>query len=315
VPPNGIWNVEWLNQNSQRAYPFSEEATVKDSTGSLTVPNNLIVDLVWPVHATASIEPDKFHLLSLNIFGNGVAITIGYDGTPIGSATVAEDTHTRNQSYFLVGTGDFSDSVGKITIGSLEETLNTPGAYTFTVAGGRFESTTIRPDLKGVTGLYVINSEGRSELLQGDIEFVAGQNVAFTIDEVTEPGVTRLVINAISGEGLNANCECLNLPDAGSPIKTINGIAPDSSGDFKLLGDSCLQLEGISNGIKITDDCSSSCCGCEELEPVLRELEEMRNQLRTIDGIAVSLDAQVNTALANVLASRLALGDSSCSSV
>ena len=29
-----VWNIEWLNQNSQRNYPLSEEATGYDITGA-----------------------------------------------------------------------------------------------------------------------------------------------------------------------------------------------------------------------------------------------------------------------------------------
>ena len=121
---DGNWNIEWLNQNSQRNYPLSEEASLKDTTDSYTLPLDLVVDLVWPVHADASVETDKFHIHSLAIFGNGVSITIGYDGTAIGSMSVSATTHVRNQSYFISGTGDFHDSVGKITIGSLDNAMS-----------------------------------------------------------------------------------------------------------------------------------------------------------------------------------------------
>ena len=34
MPLDGLWNIEWLNQNSQRNYPLSEEASLKDLTGT-----------------------------------------------------------------------------------------------------------------------------------------------------------------------------------------------------------------------------------------------------------------------------------------
>jgi len=303
MPTNGTWNLEWLNQNAQRNYPLSEEASLQDISSTFTLPLDLVVDLVWPVHADATVETDKFQIHSISIFGSGVTITIGYDGSPIGAISVASATHTRNQSYFISGTGDFHDSVGKVTVGSLENTMSSAGAYFFDLTGGRLEPTVIRPDLRGVTGIVLVNGDDRSETLTGDIELIAGRNCRLT--PISNPGGnSQIRIDAISGEGLNNECDCDNLPETASPIYTINGISPDVNGNFTLSGSDCLTITELANGIKLVDVCSDACCGCEELEPIVAVLQQMEAQITTLEGFTTRMNAEVSAALLNVLASK-----------
>lgn len=299
-----IWNIEWLNQNANRNYPISETATMKDISGSYTLPNDLIVDLVWPIHATAITNPSLFHIHTLAVFNNGISISIGYNGSAIGSVSVTTDTHVRNNSYFISGTGDYYDSIGKITIGDLANTLVSAGVYKFSVAGARLEPTVIRPDLRAVTAITVTNFSGTSEQLYGDIELVAGSNIQLVVNG------NAITINAISGVGLNEECECSNLPENKDPIKTINGIGPDANGDFKLLGSECLKVNGVTNGIQLDDECSSSCCGCAELQKIIDDSKTMQDQINTLLNFASRLEAQVTATMINLIASKT--GDVPC---
>ena len=303
MPPSAIWNIEWLNQNSQRNYPLSEEASLLDTSGSFSLPLDLVVDLVWPVHATATIEPDKFHIYNLSIFGNGISLTLGYDGTPIGTVSVSADTHARNQSYFISGTGDFHDSVGKITIGELTNTMAAAGSYSFNLSGARLEPTVIRPDLRGVTGFVLVNGSDRSELLTGDVEFIAGRN--FRLTPVINPGEnSQIRFDAISGEGLNENCNCDNIPDIGEPIRTINGVGPDENGNFTLQGSDCMQIQASGTGLSIEDVCSNPCCGCDELRPIVNTINQLNDQVSTLGAFTARMEAEVAAALLNLLASK-----------
>lgn len=310
MPIGKVWNVEWLNQNANRNYPVSEEATAKDVSGTFTLPPNLIVDLVWPVHASMDVQTDRFYLKSIAVFGVGITIVLGYwkdgdlEGKAIGSISVTRDTHTLNQSYFIAGVGDFYDSVGKIAIGSLDEVLNTAGYYNFDLAGGRLESTVMRPNLRGVTSLVIVNGEDRGDPMQGDIELIAGTN--FRLVPILNPGENpKIRFDAISGAGLTQTCDCSDkLPQDAPPIKTINGIPADANGNFNLSGDECLLFTGITNGIEATDQCSQSCCGCKELDKIVTDLEQLTLQVSTLNNLTSRLDAQITNATLNVLSSK-----------
>lgn len=307
--PLGIINLEWLNLNAQRAYPLTAEATKVDQTGTIAIPDSFIVELCLPVHAGLNVEPDKFFLYSLGIFPTGYNIVFAYDdGTNdpplVANVNISKDAHTENRSYALTGSGDYADSVGTITIGRLEEmeTLS-PGLFYFTPAGGQIEPDAIRPFLRGVSSITVVNGTDVSEPIYGDITLVAGTNIRLVVNQVlgSDP---EIVISAISGEGLNEDCVCDDAEE-GPCIKTINGVAPEPGGNFVLSGQSCLQLSPITNGLQITDSCATPCCGCTELDAIRDQLNLFADARMSLEGIANRLDAEVSAMQAVVLGSRL----------
>ena len=304
MPPVGaVWNIDWLNANAQRKYPLFEEASVQDSTGSLKLPNDFLVDFIWPTQSDPTVDPTKFHIAAVSVFGTGVSISIGHDGVIIGAVAIDAATFTRNSDFLIQGTGDFFDTVGRVVIGSLDKILNSAGVFEFTAAAGRFEPTTIRPGLRGVSSLFIQNGDEVSEALQGDIIFEAGSN--FSLQFIAGPGAEpdRIQLNAISGEGLNEVCGCNEASELDC-IKTINGIAPDVAGNFDLLGDDCLKLSAIANGLQVEDECAKPCCGCDELEVVTSTATDMQNQIFDLENLAAKLEGVILQIQTNLLSSR-----------
>ena len=107
--PAPFVNQEWLNRNSLRRYPLSEEATARDTTDTFYLPDNFIVDMVLPVHSEMGLDVSRFHVLQIVIFGTGVAVTIGYAGEPVASVTIPVIGFEQNKTFFLPGVGDFTD--------------------------------------------------------------------------------------------------------------------------------------------------------------------------------------------------------------
>jgi hypothetical protein len=298
-----LWNIDWLNANSQRRYPLHDEAGLLDTTGSFKIPNEFLVDLLWPVHADPSIDPTKFHIAAIGIFGTGVTVAIAYDGDVIGSTAIDSTTFARNNAYPILGSGDFHDTVGKIVVGSLEELLKSAGSFQFDLANGRLVPTVIRPDVRGVSAIFVQNGDDLSDPIQDDVILQAGRN--FLINYVTGlPGEpNRIVLSAIDGAGLNDDCECNENADLPC-IKTINGIEPDGSGDFTLLGDDCLELQTIANGIELVEQCAKPCCGCDELTIVQDALNQLSNGVFSLENLASRLEASLQVISTNLLSSK-----------
>jgi len=305
MPPAGpLWNIDWLNANSQRKYPIFEEAGLKDETGSFEIPNDLIVDLIWPVHIDDTVDQSLFHIKAIGIFGAGVTIALGYNGDTIGSVSIDAASFTTNSAYQIIGTGQFYDTVGKIVIGKLDTILNSAGSFQFDVANARLEPTTIKPDLRGVNAIYVRNGDETSEAVQGDVVLQAGRNflINFVAGAVDEPD--RIVLSAIEGAGLNEDCECGEA--ASRPcIKTIGGIGPDSNGDFELLEDDCIKLDAIANGLQVRDECSKPCCGCDELQVILDTTAMVQDQINSLRTLAGRIDAKVNALETQINASKM----------
>lgn len=308
--PRGTWNLEWLNHNSQRAYPLAEDSTRVDTTGSFTLPDDFIVGLYIPVQGTMAVDPSLFFLRSLAIFSTGYNISIGYhnsgsDHTTVASVNIAKSTHVENNSYALVGINEFDDTVGKIVIGSTAAIEAVGEAqYLFDYDDGKLDSDAVRPMIRGISSIVLRNGTEESERIYGDIELQAGTNIRLTpIILAGEDPTIR--IDAITGEGLIEDCVCEEEPLTGPGVRRINGVPPTTSGDFTLLGDDCLEIEPISHGLQLKDICSDPCCGCEELEAVVSDLERFGEAATTLRNFVNRLESEVAQFHAVVLGSRL----------
>lgn len=312
--PLGNWNLQWLNHNSQRAYPLTDRASKLDITGAVKIPDSFLLGLYFPVHAGENVQPDKFFLRTLLISPTGYNIAIAYDNGEdepilVASVNIARSTHTENRTYALPGVDDFADSVGQVVIGRVDDIdALPPGLYKFSAEAGELEPDAIRPMIRGITSITLVNGADRSEKLYGDIELVAGNNMRLT-PVIVEGEDPQIIFSAISGEGLNEDCVCED-DEVGPCIRTINGISPLPNGDFRMIGDECLLLAPITNGLQLVDDCSQPCCGCADLDALNGRVDALGNQILTLNNFVGRLQTEVTQMAQVVLASRL--GDRSC---
>ena len=304
-----IITLELLNAHSHRSYPFTEAATQTDTTGSFTVPDDFLLYLEFPIHAGLDVLPDKFYISKIAIYGTGYAVTISYDdgsSSPpeVATAQIAKDTHTEYDFYNLPGKNTFSDSSGKIVIGKLD-TIDAlpPGQYLFDTDGGALEADVFHPMIQYVSAVVLRNGTEVSQRIQGDIEIIAGTNISLTPIIVTGQR-PKIRIDAIDGEGLNDDCICDDESE-GPCIRTINGVTPTPTGDFTLLGSTCLEVEPISNGLRLTDVCSEPCCGCVELANLTQELELFGSAATTVRGFVNRLQSEVTQFHQTILGSLL----------
>ena len=312
--PLSQWNLEFLNHNAQRGYPFTEDASRQDETGSFTIPTDFLVGLDLPVSPAMDMETGRFFVRQLGLFASGIQIIVAYDdGTSlidVGTALIPSTGVTRNTVFALGGIEPFDDVNGKVVIGKMSTIQDQPtGLFNFTLEGGKLEPQTIRPMIRGISAMTVANASGTvSERLYGDIELVAGGNIQLsTISTATE---TQIVISALDGEGTIAECVCEGDAADIPCIKTINGISPTTDGNFNFVGDDCITFSGVQNGLKVSDSCCTPCCGCEELETITRDLERFNAQRGALDLFLNELAAETATFGTTVLGARL--GDRKC---
>lgn len=308
--PVTIRNLEWLNHNSQRAYPLAAGTNRMDASGTFRLPDDFLVGLSLPVHWGLSIDPGKFYISKVAAYATGFSVTVGYDGVePIDVATalIARNTHTPNQTYSLGGIGDFADSRGLITIHSLAGIDKQPsGSFVFNYEDTKLEVDTVKPHIRGVMSVQVQNGSELSRLLTGRLRFGAGKNTRLrVITAVDEDPI--ILVDAIEGEGLIDSCVCT---EETPPIRTINGIPPDQNGNFQFIGNACLDIVEGDHILEFKDECSQPCCGCTELEAVTQALEAFGERAATLESFLVNLEARVTQMDSVVLGSKL--GDRSC---
>lgn len=305
----GLWNQQWLGQNSQRAYPLTEWASKEDETGAIRLPDSFLVGLYLPIHAGLDVEPSKFFLRALLITPTGYNVAIGYDDETadpplVASVNIAKSTHTENRTYALSGADDFADSIGQICIGRLDEIDELPpGQYYFAAAAGQIEPDCIRPLIRGISSIVLVNGSDRSVPLYGDIELVAGANMRIT-PVLSEGSNPQIVFSAIEGEGLNEECVCED-DELGPCIRTINGIGPLPDGNFRFVGNDCVDISPITNGLEFSDTCSKPCCGCPELEAIKTQLDRFGDGYVTLQNFVNNVSVQTTTMQLVVLGSKL----------
>lgn len=310
--PVGNWNLQWLNHNSQRAYPLTERASKTDTTNTITIPDSFIVALYFPIHSGTTFTPSGFFIRSLLIAPTGFNIVIGYSNgastVDVAAANVARSAYVQNRAHSLAGIDDFYDSIGYIVLGHLDEVDRLPpGLYEFTPAAGEIESDAIRPMLRAVSRLQVLNNNEFSEPIYGDVTLVAGTNVRLTVTQAD--GHTNIVFDAISGQNLNQDCLC-EIPEEGECIKAINGVHA-LGGNFVIAPDDCVQITEISGGLKIADICAQPCCGCSELDAIVTQINRFGDGITTLQNFVTRLGSEVTQMSLVVLGSRLS--DSGCS--
>ena len=246
--PLSQWNLEFLNHNAQRSYPLTDDSTKTDLTGSFVIPNDFIVGLDIPVSTAMDMETGRFFIRQVGLFSSGVQLIIAYDSqsestiVDVAAALIPISGFSRNKVYALNGIDPFDDIVGKIVIGRIDNIqLQPAGLYEFNLNDTRLEPQVVRPMIRGITSVSVSNSVGSvSDRYYGDIELVAGSNIQLSV--VPGTTYTEIVISAINGEGTVSNCVCEGDAVDTPCIKTINGVAPTSDGNFNFIGDDCISI-------------------------------------------------------------------------
>jgi hypothetical protein len=311
---NLLHNVEFLNHNSQRRYPLADDADGTDESGSFSIPNNFIVELDLPIHAGMNADPARFFVRHIGAFESGFSVVVAYqpatgDPVTVATALIARQTHVRNRAYVLGGVSPYDDTVGKILIGRLESIDEQPaGFWTFALSSTRLDPDAVRPIIRGVASLICVNGTSRSVPMRGHVELISGNNIRLT--PVLTDGQNAIRIDAITGEGLIADCVCEGDAAPGEPIRTINGVGPDANGNINLVSGECTQTASVANGVQISDVCSRPCCGCPELEAITRDLERFAAEKETAQAFVDQLREAATTMDTIVLGS--ILGDRSC---
>ncbi len=307
--PRNTLNLEWLNHNASRAYPLAEDATATSIDEGFVLPKSFIVGLRLNVPALQNVGPAGFFIRYIGSYATGFSVTIAYqpddDSDPINvaSAQISRAAHVRNQTYSLTGIGDFENSRGRIVIGALDDIDDQPaGQFEFDLEGGRLETEAVLPQIRGVDSVVFVNGTDESDPIYSRLRLRAGPNIQFRLVEQDDEQ-TVVEVSAISGINLNEDCVCTD--DNATPVKSINGVFADSSGNINLLGSQCLTVSSITNGLRLTDTCSNPCCDCTDLAKLTSSLEIFGQKAATIDNFVTGLEAAVRQMDAVVLGSRL----------
>jgi len=308
-------NIEWLNGNSNRSYPFMEDSNLVADNG-ITLPNSVITDLSIIIPNLSGQLP---WLQSIDVSASSVSGVIYVGGTEAASFSGSlTDTFTK---LTVVGTGDFSSARGVIVTGDPSLfTKEFTGSLSFEQDAATFVPRgTYEVPTGIVEGIQVVNNGIINEAtFTGTVRLIAGTNVtlteipattASTTDPITGEAVTEVVsprgirIDVAGGE-FTEECECEEGAALPLPIRSINGVTGDAFGNVNIISATdCIQIDASGGSVTIEDTCSTPCCGCEELDFINSKLEEYRATVKALESRALALESADIAFRNNVLAS------------
>ena len=297
-----VINAEWLNQNSQRAYPFREDAlrrpTVDNAyADAYAVPNGLVLDLVLATNF--DVQPTVY-MSALTLAGGAATAVIAdaSDGTVLATASAAVTTAEYTPVNFS-GAGVHDDIRGTIVFGNLSRVadLLPDGIYRYEASETPFEARCCRPSAPCVSGIFVTNAAGSAKgaRLRGDVALVAGRNVSLDFDEANN----AIIINADSRYAYNEKCGC-ETDDNRQEILTVNGV---SAPHVEIEAGECVKVEKKDGRIIISDTCSKPYCGCAELTFLNQKTNNITTSIGTLEQFANQLHQSLNEFVRNVLLS------------
>jgi hypothetical protein len=140
----------------------------------------------------------------------------------------------------------------------------------------------------------VQNAEGvSSPVLGGIVEFVAGANMQLKAVGSTVTLSSQVTVTPTEVTDAGCGCDPVLQP-ASQPILTINGIQPNTLGDFKLQPTGDIQLTPIPYGLQISDGATTPCCGCEQLAQLQQALETLDLSRSELQQAADQLQARIS---------------------
>ena len=282
-------SLEWLNSNMHRNYPLVDSMVV-ESTSNIFLPSSFLVDLQLVVPYVEGLDPARFFISSIVRNATSFQVTIGYMTAPLdGRARQGFDCAVSAAipaDLVLVDGYDDNDHVIPISAITTAAT-NTSGSYQYGIPEAYAAMRGMRgllyigtcADMSNISALDFLyeNSaimqtcvfvESKSESLESlRLVDTYGTDAKFT-DDVTlilRDGIKTIINGStvtlqMDPDYINDKLNDLLGSAIGSAIKTINGLGPDATGNFRIDGLDCTNIEASGNGIGISNPCAQPCC-------------------------------------------------------
>ena len=312
---------EFLDGNLHWSYPLTDDSGGEDNTGAFSIPSALISDIYMCVPNLSYVDKTKFYISNILIRRYFIDIEISYDDPavtrPLGVFKNISTTAAVHSSYDFIPTETQSNDqwtpmyhmTGQIIIGDAAQAIQYIGSWSFdqstTGRSSKIVSTRIS---KGLLNVQYISINGR--LFTGNVRLREGSNIQMQTDQRVVNGVPETVVTISASLNAASSLQLANDEDVlaaltslyGRPMKTINGMSPNSSRNFTFIGQDCTTVESIDHGLVINNPCAAPCCDSDEnitnLMASVSNLNLRYSQLKAFfDGVSGSINTVQNKLL------------------
>lgn len=317
--------LEFLNQNMHNNYPIKDDCIVVAEDGTY-LPSSLFVDcridLPCEPGVNSDIDISKFFVSAVNHYSGSVQVIISYQpengsAFPCASSSAIVYGAQMEMISLTPAAGIPDDAMwnplrnltGKLWIGNTVGIENV-GSLTFAFANAQLNPVCIVKNLivtQIVKGLTVIDIDGQTHSLTGDVVLKSGSGIKFEWDPAT-----ATVTMKVDTVALKTSIETIldSMQDSGNmAIRTINAQKPNDKGNFTIAGLDCTNIGNAQNGITISNPCSKPCCGDDsgdvaDIKIAQQSVKDQVDRLtQNINALIISLN-NVETRLPSLVASR-----------
>lgn len=275
--------LDWLNENEIRAFPLLNDANKLFTINGVDwlLPENFILDLQLTVKDFSLVNDDReaitVTLSSIAMLESGsVNVTFSAEEQIAEFAIDSPDTQTYplymrntdgNLAVFGSGVMDFAAAAQSATTITTNIPVEPAVCVQFNGAWLGVNSLSTSPEKVSLDALLVgasrvyepslpLEDTLTTTTLNGDVKFLEGYNFRVAISR------ELIDLEISSGLGLRMNCSTSFIPeeylDCGEIVSYINGVPPDSSGNFRLTAGSNINItKGAAIDTEFYDPASS----------------------------------------------------------
>ena len=298
-------DLDWISFRAAQSYPLADEASGVSLTGN-PLPQSLLLDiqLLLPSKYNQNIS-GSFYISQIRDMGTSLSVVISYNNIECalcaGIPKTLTATSTISQRTFTI-TGTVTDAatlqtypwMNRIT-GSLCAGMTADysgGSLVFNLQSARIHSMCVH--FIGGDHLEAFIIDGK--YLTGVITFKAGQGILISNrgDNTIDISVDPAYIESKWAQNIADYISSKETAGA-TPIKTINGVRPDESGNINIRGLDCVDVQGIAGGITISNPCAKPCCNqSTALQNMQTNVKMLQSQQKILHDYYVNMSNVVN---------------------
>ena len=248
-------SIQWLNENSYRAYPFIEDSDMT-ATGGLTLSPSVVLDFSL-VNYASNAQPVRLRSLEITAAPVPEGIfTFAYDAGPTFSFAVPASASLPFTA--VISSAGMHTTIGVFGAGIATLLTAAVGIYYFNTPPIVEPVLTVFQAARRLNTL--VGTGLGSVTIAGAIKLVEGYNCAVTLNTSTNTAV----IAARAGAGAGRYCLPLDTtePTCSDVLLSINGMHADDNGNFELRGGPGVTIIPGSNEIIVRGAKSSTDAEC-----------------------------------------------------